>query len=104
MYTIYNTYKIQEMENNKPSVYESLKNTLSYISNNFFKSMSCTVRSTRTRSETLPSPMENLEGMKEPEQKSEPVNEVNEEDQIIAAPVKEEAVIVEEPIYIEDRI
>jgi hypothetical protein len=42
--------------------------------------------------------------MKEPEQKSEPVNEANEEDQIIVAPAKEKAVIVEEPIYIEDRI
>jgi len=92
------------MENNKQSsVYESLKNTLSYISNNFLKSMSCTVRSTRTRAETLPLPLptEDLQGMKEPEQKSEPVNEV---DQIIVAPAKEEAVIVEEPIYIEDRI
>ena len=101
MYTIYNTYKIQEMENNKPSVYESLKNTLSYISNNFFKSMSCTVRSTRTRSETLPLPMENLEGMKEPEPEAQPEIE---KDPIVIAPVKEEAVIIEEPIYIEDRI
>jgi hypothetical protein len=53
--------------------------------------------STRTRTETilLPLPMEDLQGMKEPE---------NEEHEIIVAPVKEEAVIVEEPIHIESRI
>jgi len=85
------------MENNKPSVYESVKNTLSYISNKFFKSISCSVMSTRTRTETilLPLPMEDLQGMKEAE---------NEEHEIIVAPVKEEAVIVEEPIYTESRI
>jgi hypothetical protein len=61
------------------------------------KSISCSVMSTRTRTETilLPLPMEDLQGMKEAE---------NEEHEIIVAPVKEEAVIVEEPIYIEARI
>ena len=89
--------------NNKPSVYESLKNTLLYISNKFLKSMSCNVMSTTTsKSEPSSLPEENLQGMKEPE---------NEEDEIIVAPVKEkkmyvkeEAFIVEEPKYIEPRI
>ena len=62
------------MENNKPSVYESVKNTLSYISNKFFKSISCSVMSTRTRSETLPLPMEDLQGMKEPENEEHEIN------------------------------
>jgi hypothetical protein len=91
------------MENNKQSsVYESLKNTLSYISNNFLKSMSCTMKSKRTDvTQPLPLPMEDLEGMKEPEPQLEPENK---KDPIVVAPVKEEAVIIEEPIHIEDRI
>jgi hypothetical protein len=93
------------MENNKQSsVYESLKNTLSYISNSFLKAMSCTMKSKRTESTDplpLPLPKEDLEGMKEPEPQPEPENK---KDPTVVAPVKEEAVIIEEPIHIEDRI
>ena len=105
-------------KNDKPSVYESVKNTLSYISNKFLKSMSCNVMSTRTKSEqSEPSslPAEDLQGMKEPGSDiiplKKPENKETEEDEIIVAPVKEEkmcvkeeAVIVEEPISIESRI
>jgi hypothetical protein len=100
------------MENNKPSIYGYLKNTLLYISTKFLKSMSCNVMSSTTKSEPSSLPAEDLEGMKEPESDivSLKIPE-DEEDEIILAPVrekkmytKEEAVITEEPIHIESRI
>jgi hypothetical protein len=97
------------MENNKPSVYESVKNTLSYISNKFFKSISCSVMSTRRKSETLPLPMEDLEGIKEPEKEGEAVvvieQQVAAQEQPSTLPVELlEPVIVENPVSIEDRM
>jgi hypothetical protein len=100
------------MENNKPSVYGYLKNTLLYISNKFLKSMSCNVMSTTTKSVPSSLPAEDLEVMKEPESDivSLKIPE-DEEDEIILAPVKEkkmfvkeDTVISEEPIHIESRI
>lgn len=96
------------MENNKTSVYESLKNTFSYISNKMLNLVSCSVKSNRTISEPLPLPMEDLESMKEPapetesqskaEPKEEATIEENKENLFLVVPPEQEALIIEDRV------
>jgi hypothetical protein len=108
------------MENNNTSVYESLKNTFLYISSKMLNLVSCSVKSNRNISEPLPLPTEELEGMKEPapapetesqskaepkaEPKAEATSEENKEKLVLVLPPEQEALIIEDPIDIENRV